>query len=485
MGVDLGTQGVRVVVAGDDGTVVGAGTRALTSRRSGDRHEQDPEDWWSATQQAIIAAGHDGADLARVRALAVDATSGSIAMIDQDGRAVTSGLMYDDGRAVHECARVNVIGYETWQAAGYRRMQQSWALPKLLWLLEHHPDAGRPGIRLAHQSDLINRRLVGHDVATDSSNALKTGVDLVTIGWPHATMSALQVPDDVLPPVVLPGTVLGGVSAAVAAATGLAPGTDVVAGMTDGCAAQLGAGVIEPGSWNSVLGTTLVLKGVTGELIHDPGGVVYSHRSPNGQWLPGGASSSGAGLIARDFASHYLDELTAYAKDHLPTDLLRYPLHARGERFPFVAPAAFGFTSRAPRDRLESFAAILQGVSYVERLSFDYLDLLGADTTGEIRATGGATRNEVWTQLRADVLGRPLTLPVDAQPALGMAILAAAGSRGLASAAAAMVRVSHTVEPRADATTAHHEGYANFVDQLEQRQWLPSPVAAHARKRNP
>ena len=104
---------------------------------------------------------------------------------------------------------------------------------------------------------------------------------------------------DALPDVVLPGQVLGGIGADVAAATGLRPGTPVLAGMTDGCAAQLGAGAVRPGDWNAVLGTTLVLKGVTDHLLHDPTGTVYCHRGPQaGWWLPGGASSTGAAVLA-------------------------------------------------------------------------------------------------------------------------------------------------------------------------------------------
>ncbi|MFB9840722.1 carbohydrate kinase, partial [Actinoallomurus acaciae] len=88
--------------------------------------------------------------------------------------------------------------------------------------------------------------------------------------------------------------------AAAAEVTGIRAGTPIVAGMTDGCAAQLGAGRLTPGSWNSVLGTTLLLKGVTREPLRDPYGVVYSHRAPDDVWLPGGASSTGAGAISRD-----------------------------------------------------------------------------------------------------------------------------------------------------------------------------------------
>ena len=116
-------------------------------------------------------------------------------------------------------------------------MQPAWALPKLLWLLREHADLA-PHARLAHQSDLVTGRFVGGPVATDLSNALKTGAHLVDETWPTAVFDALGVPAHVLPPLVRPGTPLGTVCAAAAAETGLPTGTPVVAGATDGCAAQ-------------------------------------------------------------------------------------------------------------------------------------------------------------------------------------------------------------------------------------------------------
>jgi sugar (pentulose or hexulose) kinase len=483
LGIDVGTQGVRVMVVTSDGSILGSGSAPLTSRREGDRHEQDPDDWWRAVCEAIRRASADGADLAAVRGLAVDATSGTITLLDRNGAAATPALMYDDGRAAGKLARVNEAGAAQWQKAGYQRMQRSWGLPKLRWLLDQYPDAARDGWTLAHQSDAINRRLVGHKVPTDTSNALKTGADAARIAWPTAVFAALDIPQELMPDLVLPGTVLGEVCAGAAMATGLTVGTPVIAGMTDGCAAQLGSGATGVGSWNSVMGTTLVLKGVTNEPVTDPAGVVYSHRSPSGHWLPGGASSVGAGLVAREFRDTDLDRLTEGAVSLLPTDLVRYPLVSRGERFPFVAPDATEFSTRAATSPQESFAALLQGAAYVERLCFDYLDQLGAPTDGLIVLTGGATRNEVWNQLRADVLRRPVTLPRNAQPALGMAILAASKATDLETVSADMVKLDRTIEPRTEARDAHDEGYLRLLDGLVGRGWLPPETAAHAQER--
>ncbi|GAB2604949.1 FGGY-family carbohydrate kinase [Streptomyces capparidis] len=483
LGVDLGTQGVRVVVATTDGRLLGTGSCPLTSHRDGDRHEQDPEQWWPAVCTAIGRARAAGADLRRVRGVAVDATSGTITLLDRQGRSTTPALMYDDARAAAEAEQVNAAGERQWEKAGYRRMQRSWGLPKLRWLLDRFPRAGELGWRLAHQNDVVNTRLVGHRVPTDTSNALKTGADATEVAWPEQVLAALDIPRALLPDLVPPGAFIGEVCAAAAAETGLTEGTAVVAGMTDGCAAQLGSGATAVGSWNSVLGTTLVLKGVTRDLLHDPHGVVYSHRSPTGHWLPGGASSVGAGLVAREFADADLDRLTREAAALLPTDLLRYPLVSPGERFPFAAPRARAFGSREPHSPAESFAALLQGVAYVERLCFDYVDHLGAPTDGPIVITGGATRNHLWNQLRADVLRRPVTLPRDAQPALGMAVLAASTQHPLDGVAAAMVRPERTVEPRDFVQAPLQEGYLRLLDLLVQRGWLPGVVAAHARER--
>ena len=124
-----------------------------------------------------------------------------------------------------------------------------------------------------------------------------------------------------------------------------------------------------------------------------------------------------------------------------------------------------------------------RGVAFVERLCFDHLELLGAPLAGDLVLTGGATRSTYWNQLRADVLGRPVTLVENAEPALGMAVLAASPGRDAAEVAAGMVRVREVVEPRPEGTARLAEPYVRFVDELERRGWLPSDTARHAKEK--
>jgi sugar (pentulose or hexulose) kinase len=476
LGVDLGTQGVRVVAVSSGGDVLARAMRPLTSRRDGLRHEQDPEQWWSALAEACRAVTAALRPVP-IEALAMCGTSGTIVLVDAAGDPLSAGLMYDDSRAAAEAERATEAGCAVWESLGYR-IQPSWALPKLLWLLHANRNLAR-GARLAHQTDFVARRLIGHDVPADSSHALKSGYDLLRDAWPQDVMAALGVPEGMLPGVVRSGTDLGLVNRSGAAATGIPTGTPVIAGMTDGCAAQLATGPLTVGDWNSVLGTTLVIKGVTAEPVRDPHGALYCHRSPDGRWLPGGASSAGAGVLSERFPRRDLPALDRRAAEREPATVLVYPLVSRGERFPFAVPEAEGFVLGEPADEADHFAGLLQGVAYVERLCFDYLDRLGAPTDGELSLTGGATQSRYWCQLRADVLGRAVRLPEHPEPAFGMAVLAASRGRS----AVEMVHTREVIDPRADRANRFLEPYLRFIDELERRGWLESSVAEHARLR--
>ncbi|MDO0927708.1 FGGY-family carbohydrate kinase [Streptomyces sp. TG1A-8] len=467
LGIDLGTQGVRTLLVTAGGRVLGSGSVPLArGRREGVRHEQDPAEWWEAVCAA--SRGALAGNRVPVGGLAVCGTSGTVLLTDGAGRPAGPALMYDDGRAAAEAGRLRSAGLA---------VQDTWALPKACWLVAAHG----PG-RIAHQPDVITARLVGRRVPSDSSHALKTAYDLRRGAWPDTT----GLPGGVLPDVVPPGTRLGEVCPAAADATGIPAGTPVLAGMTDGCAAQIASGALREGAWNSVLGTTLVLKGAAAEPVHDPAGVVYNHLAPGGTWLPGGASGVGAGVLTARFPGADPARMDARAAAFEPSNAVAYPLVSPGERFPFRAPRATALLLGDPVSDADLWAALLQGVAFTERLCLDYLHHLGAPVRGPLALTGGAARSAYWTQLRADVLGRPARVPAQPEPALGMAALAAYGTGAaptLAEAAGAMVRTGTTVDPRPDRTSRFAEPYARLVDELEARGWLPSPVAAHARER--
>jgi sugar (pentulose or hexulose) kinase len=483
IGIDLGTQSVRAVAASDNGEVIGSGSAPLVSRRCGSRHEQDPETWWDAVGHACRAAIAALASPEEIRGVAVCGTSGTVLLSDEDGKPLTPGLMYDDARAGDEAELANEHGSALWERLGYNKIQTVWALPKLIWMLR--TEAAPKKRYLAHQTDFITARLAEQRLASDLSNALKTGCDTIAERWDMEIMDRLGIPREILPRLERPGTPIGVVGRAGSVHTGIPAGTTIVAGMTDGCASQLSAGAMSAGDWNIVLGTTLVLKGTSPELVHDPNGVVYSHRSPDGQWLPGGASSSGAGALSQHLPGAGLDALSERAAGRAPSGRIAYPLaSAQGERFPFVAPEAKGFFLDDPAgDELETYLALTNGLAAIERLCFDYLNLLGFPTDGRISVTGGTSGNAQFNRVRATMLGRELVVPRIAEPAFGMAVLASSASRPLSDALAAMVKIDRTYEPDPRNAARSADCYLRLVESLEHRGWLAARTADHARKR--
>lgn len=199
-----------------------------------------------------------------------------------------------------------------------------------------------------------------------------------------------------LPEVCAPGTQVGVTSAYWEEATGIPAGVPVHAGATDGCVAQFGAGTLEPGEWHAVLGTTLVLKGVSQVPIASHEAGIYPHRSPEDElWFPGGASNAGAGALGIMLPDTDLTALStaasaSWGKTVLP---LAYPVAGTGERFPINAPAFTGFLlsptsdAAAPlnllakHDAPDIFTAICVGVACVERLALERLSQLGVDVS--------------------------------------------------------------------------------------------------------
>jgi xylulokinase len=471
-GVDVATANARVQVHDPSGAVLASATRSLPSpvRSGGGRSEQDASSWWPAARDCLAecttALGPRSGEIA---ALAVAATSGTVVLTDRRGNPVTPALMYDDRRAVEQARTAAEVGHPRWETTGIRPSAGS-GLARIAWLCAHAPVEAAS---VCHTPDLIGRKLTGHPVAADASHALKSGYDVVAEEWAGEVFDALDVPRSVLPEVVRPATRLGSVGREAAEETGLPVGCAVAAGMTDGCAGQLATGAVDVGEFVTVLGTTMVLKGVSRQLVRDPSGAVYSHLHPEGTWLPGGAANIGGSALS-DVDPSELGALDAAAAERGPSTVLNYPLRGTGERFPFLADDAAAFVLGRPRDRADEHRSRLEGVAFCERLALERLAELGAAVEGPLRTAGGGARSPVWCRIRASVLDRPVLRVREAGTALGAALLAAAGSThaGISAAAKAMVPAGELVDPDEREVEPLRDSYGRFADELRARGWI-------------
>jgi D-ribulokinase len=480
IGVDVGTQGIRVAAVDPTGDLLSSHQTAFPLQQRGNVHEQSPTAWWDALLPLLRVVSSDlqsGEGAARPLALSVTSTSGTVIPLAADHTPLHPALMYDDKRGVTQAERCRVAS----AAGGQPEVPfgTSFGLPKMVWYAESHPKEAKRIASWCHAADFLIGRLSGVWGITDPTNALKSGYDPALGIWPTFISEGLGIPATWLPSVIRSGSVVGPITRDVADATGLPATLQVTTGMTDGCASQIAAGAVRPGEWSTTIGTTLVVKGVTRRPILDPLGRLYNHRHPQGWWMPGGASNTGADWIARDYGGEDLARLDVAARAIIPTPWVSYPLVGEGERFPFVARQARGFEPDG-LGALERYAARMEGVAYLERLAYEMLQGLSGENVDRVSSAGGGSRSETWLTIRANVLHKPVVRMRHADAATGAAILAASSTLfdGLGSAAVAMTHVEHEVEPGA-LVDPYEDGYARFVAALAEREYL-APAARPA-----
>ncbi len=482
-GIDVGTQGARCLLVDADGRRAAGGecpfpSAAMNSGPDG-AFEQEPGGWVAAIRDALRQC-LEGVETRRIRALSVTSTSGTLCALDARHRPVVPAIMYNDRRSSEEAELVQSAGAELAQRLGFR-FSSSFGLPKILWLKRRRPGAYRRARSFLSPTDCIIGWLTDNWERSDQTNMLKFGYDLRAERWPEFIEDELGIPRGRLPEVGRSGTPAGRLTSERAGQLGLSDGIPVASGATDGCASLLASGAVAPGQYNTTIGTTLVIKGVSKKLLLDPLGRIYCHRHPADRtppwWLPGGASNTGAECLAKEFSPDEVEGLGARALDESPTGLVAYPLVGRGERFPFHSSEAEGFLSGAPQSRGERFAALLEGVACLERLAYETLEELGARIGDRIFSTGGGSRSDAWLQIRADTLNRTVVRPAVTGAAMGAAALAASMEHygDIPAAVKAMVRPEIQVEPRVDMLDAYAHKYAELKEQLRARGFIPAP----------
>jgi len=475
MGIDIGTQGARTVVIDTSGKIAANQSVAFSSINAAvlpDHYEQDADDWWRAASQTISSCVHQlkdrGYQVCDILSICVDGTSGTIVPLDHTYRPLCNAFMYNDMRAKKQAETIHFFLQNTEKKLGYR-FNASFALPRILYIRENMPEIYEKTAVFSHQTDYIIGKLCSEYCISDYSNALKTGYDLIEQRWPEALEEA-GIDEVKLPRIVAPGTRIGQISARTARELGLSVHTQVVAGSTDGYASALAAGAVKTGDWASIIGTTLVLKGVTKNLIIDPSGSSYSHRLPDGSWMPGGASNIGGHCLNRNFDPSEFDSLGAKADRITPTGIISYPLTGKGERFPFVDPCAEAFMIGEIPDRETLFAAFMEGVGFAERLCFERMEALGCEVGPVIYTSGGACKSVPWLRIRASILNRQLKVPENVDAAMGSALLAAMHEfKTLPDAAAAMIRIRETIDPDPVKVPVYEELYRKFELECRQR----------------
>ncbi|AFY28780.1 FGGY-family carbohydrate kinase [Cyanobium gracile] len=427
LGVDLGSSGLRLAVLADAGEPGGEpddpvlGLQAPYPGRF-----EDPEAWRQGLIHLLAAVPEE--IRRRVRALAVDGTSGTLLACGPGGSLLppplADALPYHQACPEQAGAIATLLAPEPSAWAAHPAASSSGSLARALRLMSLAKEAGlAQGLLLRHQADWLMGWLLDDWRWGEEGNNVRLGWDLPQGRWLAGVAEGLDA--NLLPAIRSSGSRLGRLAAEAAASLGLPADCQVVAGSTDANAAVLAADPQE-GDGIAVLGTTLVLK----QFVAAPlAGAGLSNHRVGGRWLVGGASNAGAGILRRFFDDAQIAELSRQITPDRPTGLALRPLSRRGERFPVDDPELEPILEPRPTSDARYLQALLEGLTAIEVAGWRRLWELGAPALRRVISLGGGARNSQWRALRTRALGIPVLNRPKRTAALGMALLARASSR--------------------------------------------------------
>ncbi|HEX4684655.1 MAG TPA: xylulokinase [Gemmatimonadaceae bacterium] len=480
LGLDVGTSGVKAMLVSRSGDVIASATTPLTlsTPRPG-WAEQDPGAWWNASITSIRAVRERAAGVS-VASVGISGQMHSSVFLDREGGVIRPALLWCDARTTAECREIErrVEGEARLRDLASNPALEGFTLPKVLWLRNNEPQAFARLATVLLAKDYVRYRLTG-EIATEPSDASATLMfDTARRRWSGEIMSAVGLPESILPPVGESSEILGRVNDLGSSVTGLPIGTPVVGGGADNACGAAGVGVVAPGEAVVSWGTSGTLLAPVDEPRVDPllRAHTFCHVVPDTWYVMGVVLSAGGAFawyrdqFARDLAG--LPDINQRLDDEAASvapgsDGVTFLPYLQGERTPHrnaLARGAFVGLSLA-HSRAHLTRAVLEGVCFALRDSLSILQSLGL-LPAELLLTGGGAHSPFVRRLQAEVFGVPVTtVNREEGPAYGAALLAAVGAGvfpDLASATRATLERQPPEVPTREAHRAYDAAYARF-----------------------
>jgi xylulokinase len=483
LGIDVGTTGCKVALFSLAGEMLASAYREYDAKtpRPG-WAELDAVAIWEAVKAAIrsVTVANPSTE---VRALAVSSLGEAVVPVSADRQILGSSILSFDGRGEEFLPELTTqLPDERLYAINGNTLGNHYSLTKLKWIQTHQPGLYDRTYKFLHWSGFI-AFMLGANPVVDYSLANRTLLfDIHKCGWSDALLVAAGIDRAKLPDPISSGSVIGAVSANIAAELGLPLDVRIVSGAHDQCANAVGCGVVDSGSAVYGMGTYHCITPVfatqpASQLMIERGLNTEHHAVPNR--YVSFIYNQGGSLVKwfRD---------TFAAEEHRQTELNGRSIYPElfedipsGPSSVMVLPH---FTNTGPPDfiadscgliaglRLETsrgevLKGIIEGTAFYLKEVVDSLPATGIQTE-DYRAVGGGSQSDAWVQTCADIFGQPFTRPVITEAgALGAAIMAGVGVgvfEDYDQGVAAMVQLERTFEPNLNQHENYQDRYQHY-----------------------
>jgi len=416
LGIDLGTSEVKLLLLDGEGRVVGTAGSALTL--SSPRplwSEQNPADWWRATEAAVaqLRAAHP-ATFAAVRGIGLSGQMHGAVLLDAADTVLRPAILWNDGRSHAECAELEAAAPRLHDIAGNLAMP-GFTAPKLLWVRKHEPEIFGRVASVLLPKDWLRLQLTGDKVSDPSDAAGTLWLDVARRDWSDDLLAACGLTRAQMPRLVESSEPAGVLRPELARAWGLGPEVIVAGGAGDNAASAIGIGATAPGDGFISLGTSGVLFVVNDRFAPNPASAVHAfcHALPQ-RWHQMSVMLSAASclrwfcqLVGADEAT-LLAELSSspsFSQDDSAVNAPIFLPYLAGERTPHNDPFAPGVFHglKAATTRADCTYAVLEGVAFGLADGLDALRAAGT-AVSSLSLVGGGSRSGDWAQLIADAL---------------------------------------------------------------------------------
>ncbi len=483
MGIDIGTSACKVAVFAESGEVLAQSSAAYeVLYPNAGWAEQNPEDWWKASCRAIREVLEQGIGAEEICGVGIDGQSWSAIAVDRSGEVLCNTPIWMDTRAESICAQwKRELGEDRLFAMSGNPVQPMYTMPKVAWYRENRPEVYRRSYKILQSNGFIAYRLTG-ELSQDVSQGYGWNCfDMANCRWDEGLCREMGIEPGLLPDLVACHQVVGGVTPRAAEQTGLRCGTPVVAGGLDAACGTLGVGVIEEGQTQEQGGQAGGMSICVSSATADKRLILGAHVVP-GLWLLQGGTVAGSGslrwfeqefgaaerALAGERGTSSFEEMSREAEQVLPgSEGLIFLPYLSGERSPIWDARAKGvfYGVDFSKTRKHFVRAVMEGVAYSLLHNLRTAEAAGAHVES-MYAMGGAANSLIWTQIKADVTGKPIRVPdADTATALGAAILAGVGTGvypNFREAVSRTLRIRREHLPNPDNTEIYQRRYETY-----------------------
>lgn len=428
LGFDAGTQSVKVAVYNENMDCVASASTATTLHYPHPGWvEMSCDEYLHLTIQGMKQCAQmmreKNLHPEEVVSIMGDGIICGICGVDAQGNAITPYINYLDSRTEEDVEEINRLDLDIWgKETGNPEANCMFPAMFARWFLKNSKEFQKDGVKFVHNAPYILSHLAGlkaEDMFIDwgTMSGWGLGYKVEEKCWSEDQLRLLKIPQSMMPKIVKPWEIIGSLTKEIAEQTGFLEGIPICAGAGDTMQSMIGSGNMEPGQAVDVAGTCAMFcvstSGIVPELSKKGTGLIFNSGTlPNSYFYWGYIRTGGLALrwykdniCYKEADGEYYQFLSKAAAD-IPAGskgVLFLPYLTGGTSETKDASGCF-LNMTMDTDQAVLWRAVLEAIGY------DYMEITdlyraGGIDVSRITITEGGSRDNLWNQMKADMLG--------------------------------------------------------------------------------